>query len=146
MNRFLRALTVVIASAALVYIGFYLIGVVAGQVDPRTFGLTANAAFAPLMFIAWGIPVIAFWLAAGFVLKQSSIHYALFGASAEIVILLAVGLAQPTVSSSSAELGALITTLIWPIAFIAVLSPLAVYIGSKLRCVVPAGRGASSGA
>lgn len=133
MSHFVRLLTGVIAGAALAYFSFHLTGILAAKIDPRTLGLTASAAYAPLMFLAWGLPAATLWMVAGFALEQRSVGLALLGASAEILIVLGLAFMQPTSERHVAELRAWAETIAWPIVFIAVLSPLGSLVGAKVR-------------
>lgn len=137
MKILLHTLATIIAGIALVYAGFYLTGIVATRVDPRTLGLTGSAAFALIMFLAWAAPAAATWLVAGALLKQYAFRYASLCGCVEILGLLAVDLLAPTdpvaIGAPSSELGILATVLVWPILFVATFSPLAALLGSKLR-------------
>ena len=53
MTRFLKLLSVVLAGVALVYAGFYLTGLLAVHMEPKSFGLTARTIFVLIMFLAW---------------------------------------------------------------------------------------------
>jgi hypothetical protein len=77
MNRLLPAFAIFAVGADLVWLGFYLTGIVVTQIDYRAFGLSASAAFAPLMFLAWGLPTLASGLVAGSCLKHHPVRFAL---------------------------------------------------------------------
>ena len=133
MNRLTSAFTSTAAGALLAFIGFYLTGMLAANIDPAALRLTASSAFGPLMLLAWGLPAAALWSVAGFALRTRPVGWALLGAGAEVCILLALAFMQPTSGSFVVELRAWAETLGWPIVFIAVLSPLGSWAGAWVR-------------
>ena len=142
MNRLPQLVVSIIAGAALVYAGFYLTGIGAANTSPKELGLTAGAVFALLMLFAWGLPAFILWSFAGFVIQRRHLHFALLGAATEILILFSFSLLPAATNASlQAELGALASALVWPVAFIAVLSPLGSLLGAKVRVLLSAAPG-----
>lgn len=133
MTRFLKLLSTVLAGVALVYAGFYLTGLLAVHMEPKSFGLTARTIFVLIMFLAWGVPPAALWLAAGLTVRWYSLRWAAIGALAQICVFLAISLHQADIDTSQPALNALVSTLAWPIAFAAVFSLLGSVLGLKLR-------------
>jgi hypothetical protein len=126
MRRLLQTLAVTLVAAALCYAGFYLTGAVVVHIDHRALGLSAQTAFAPLMFLAWGMPAASVGLLAGLLLQRRSVWYAWFCALAETVMLVGV----------QGGIFPLSSTLLWPVIFIVGLLPLGALFGSKLRAAM----------
>lgn len=146
MNRLVQTLAVFIIGAGLVWAGFYLTGVAVARVDHRALGLSASAAYVPLMFLAWGLPALFFWLVAAFFLKHCLVRSALICAAVEVFVVLASNWLLDTQAgalntSISAELSALFETLFPPCLFILLLSPAGALLGARLRFFIVAGAG-----
>lgn len=148
MNRLVQTLVVFIIGTGLVWAGFYLTGVAVARVDHRAIGLSASAAYVPLMFLAWGLPALFFWLVAAFFLKHCLVRSALICAAVEVEVfvvlagswLLDTQAGAPN-TSISAELSALFETLFPPCLFILLLSPAGALLGARLRFFIVAGAG-----
>ena len=132
MSRSFLLIPASIAAAILAFLGFYLTGALASQVDPQALGLTANTAFALISIAAWGLPAGIAWLAAGSCLRDRPLSLAVLCAGSEVFILL-IGLLQPSMRIQFPELRALAITLLWPAAFITLFSVAGALLGARLR-------------
>lgn len=147
LNSLSKAVVSIIAGAALVCAGFYLTGIGAANANPKELGLDANSVFALLMLFAWGLPAFVLWFFAGFIVQRRHLHCVILGAATEILILFVFSLSAPaTTISRQAELGALATVLVWPVALIAVLSPLGSLLGARARGLPSAAETSSASA
>lgn len=119
----------VVMGWALFFIGLSLVGILAASVTPSDFGLSAQTIYAPLSFLAWGLPAFVVWMLAAWAFKPLQSHAVWTSVLVECTALLFFAPLPDSFESAlaSAEVYG------WPILFIAALSRIAWFFGVKLH-------------
>ena len=133
LSRALQATLACVVGVALAFLGFYVTGLLASQLDPQTLGISASTGFLFIAIAAWGQPAGVAWLASGSFLPKLPLGLAFLGAGLEVFVLVLSGLLPSAMHMGVAELRPVAVTLFWPAAFITFFSSAGAILGFRAR-------------